>query len=335
MNKNKYLKYRLQTSRITWKIYRWYSTAGKYRIGIGNASTVKKPEMCRGMAIWPTNICNAGCVFCAKRKLNLKPKIMGMELFKKAVDQTYKLGIREIGLNPIIGDVLLDKNIADKIRYAKSREMRVSFFTNGILLSQNDNYRKIIDAGTDEITISVGDTDESYDSKIFGITRKASRDRWNGIFMLLRYIKNKKVHVEIFLGFRPIRPPHQIAKTKMLKALRDFPNITIEFMMCYDNWGGAITQRELSGVMRLKKGVKKRGVCISLYNVIILPDGKVRLCGCRIKDKENDELVIGDITVSDLEKIIENRKIDEIREKFAKGMYPEVCKDCTLFREAK
>lgn len=329
-----YLKYRLQTSKFTWKFYRWYSTNGKYRIG--NVAPLKKPIQNSRIDISPTNVCNAKCIFCVRKKVNLKPKIMGMELYKKSVDQFHRLGGKEIGLTPLIGDVFVDKSIADKIRYAKSKGMKISFITNGIRLANNDNYKKIIDAGTDSIGISVGDTDENYDSKIYGITREISRTRWDGIFKLLQYARSTNANVKIHITFRPIRPPYQIAKTKTFKALRSFHNIiTIDFMLSYDNWGGKITQDDLSGIMQLKKGVKKRGVCIALYGVAIMPDGKVRLCGCRIKDKEDDDLVIGDIKVSDLAEIIENQKTKEIRENFAKGIYPQVCKDCTVYIQAK
>jgi radical SAM protein with 4Fe4S-binding SPASM domain len=285
--------------------------------------------------ISPTNVCNAKCIFCARKKVNLKPKIMGMKLFKKSVDQLLRLGVKEVGLTPTIGDVFVDKEIAEKIKYAKGKGVKVAFITNGILLKKNNNYKEIIDAGTDEITISVGDTDENYDSKIYGITQQASRDRWDGIFRLLQYAENVNAKAKISISFRPVRPPYQIVKTEKFKALKRSPNVTIDFLFCYDNWCGNISKEDLSGIMRLYRGFKKMGICLGLYKVIIMPDGKVRLCGCRIKDRENDELVMGDITVSDLAEILENRKTKETRENFAKGIYPEVCIDCTMYRRAK
>ncbi len=327
------LKYMLQTSKFLWKFQRWYSTNVKFKIkGI---FPLKKPVINNAITISPTNICNANCIFCLKRKLALKPKTMGMELYKKAIDQACGLGCKEMGVTTMIGDVLVDKDMPDKIRYAKGKGLKILFFTNGILLAKNDNYKKIIDAGTDNITISVGDTDEKYDSKIYGITQEASRMRWDGIFKLLHYAMDIHAKVKISISFRPIRPPYQITKTKTFKAIRLFSNVKINFMFCYDNWCGKITQDDLSGIMQLQRGFKKKGVCIGLYNVSIMPDGKVRLCGCRMKDAEHDDLVIGDITVSDLKEIIENQKTKELRENFAKGVYPEVCKDCTFFRRAK
>lgn len=330
----KHLQYRMQTSRFMWRFYRWYSTKGKYKMKIGGASPLKK-TIKNNITIWPTNVCNAMCIFCSKRKLVLKPKIMGMKLYKKAIDQIYELGNDEIGLNPIIGEVLVDKHLSQKIKYAKNKGMKVSFFTNGILFAKNNNYKKVIDAGTDVITISVGDIDEDYDSKIYGISREVSNERWTGIFKLLQYAKSKNSNIKILISFRPIRPPNQITNNKKFKSIRLFPNATISFLMCYDNWGGKIIQDDLSGIMLLKKGAKKKGICASLYDAVVMPDGKVRLCNCRIKDKENDDLVIGDILVSNLTEILNNPKVIKIREEFMKGIYPEVCVNCTLFRQAK
>jgi radical SAM protein with 4Fe4S-binding SPASM domain len=177
--------------------------------------------------------------------------------------------------------------------------------------------------------------DEGYDSQIYGITRKTSQERWDGIFKLLHYTKSKNSKAKISISFRPIRPPNQITNNKKFKSLRLFPNVTTSFLMCYDNWGGKIVQEDLSGIMMLKKGLKKKGICASLYQAVVMPDGHVRLCNCRIKDRENDDLVVGDISVSTLSEILNSSKVTKIREDFIKGMYPEVCVDCTLFRQAK
>ncbi len=332
-----YAKFRLQTSRFTWKFYRWYSTEGKFRIAsafpLKVRTKVQVPN--RSMTVIVTNICNADCIFCAKRKVKLKPKVMTMELFKKAVDQFHELGGNSLQLTPTIGDVLVDSGLAEKISYARSKGMVVAFFTNGILLANNGNYKKIVDAGTSSIGISVGDVDEKYDSKIYGITEETSRLRWDGIFKLIQYAEGRKADVRIFITFRPARPPNEIVKTDAFKALDKFRSVEKDFMLSYDNWGGKISQDDLSGLMKLKKGFKKGGPCTQLYVVSILPDGKARLCGCKLKESEDDDLVVGDLAVSDLGDIIENSKTKEIRENFAKGIYPEVCKDCTLYREAK
>ncbi len=335
------IQYRLQTTRLLWRLYRWYSVSGKYWLGIGGASAARKPEKILAMPIWLSNSCNASCVFCAKGKLGLTHKMMGMALYKKVVDQAFDLGIRTVGLNPIIGEVLLDKDVSGKIRYAKEKGMKVTLFTNGMLLAKDGNYRKLVDSGIDAMSISVGDVEESLDAKIYGVTPEASRARWEGILKLLEYLKEAKAKTEIFVCFRPARPPYQITRSKPYRILKaaagDNPNVTIEFLMCYDNWGGQVKQSDVPGIMRIKKNVKKGkgGVCVSLYNTIITPDGKARLCGCRIIKDGDDELVIGDVNISSLAEILEGPKAGEVREKFARGVYPKVCRECTLYRDSK
>jgi len=57
--------------------------------------------------------------------------------------------------------------------------------------------------------------------------------------------------------------------------------------------------------MRLKKVKFSNSMypCLNLWNVVILYDGSVRLCGCQIKNDEYDDLVVGNIFEKSLKEI--------------------------------
>ena len=107
----------------------------------------------------------------------------------------------------------------------------------------------------------------------------------------------------------------------------------MSFLQSYDNWGGLITKKDLLGIQTLKRPPKiKLYPCAALFTISILPDGKIRLCGCRCKRTLNDELVIGDFNKMSLKDLEKSEKWREIIINFQKGKLPEVCKDCSFYR---
>ncbi|GAJ21286.1 unnamed protein product, partial [marine sediment metagenome] len=105
------------------------------------------------------------------------------------------------------------------------------------------------------------------------------------------------------------------------------------FLQVYDNWGGQITQKDLLGIQQLKIAPKiKKYLCRGLFTVSLLPNGDLRLCGCRFKKTLKDELVVGNIRKDSIKKVISSQKYKNILKNFYKGKLPEVCKDCSFYR---
>ena len=69
------------------------------------------------LKIETTNSCNANCVFCPYKNITREQGIMSQELFQKAVTEYLNLGGKIIHLCPIVGDVLVDDNFLNKLRY--------------------------------------------------------------------------------------------------------------------------------------------------------------------------------------------------------------------------
>jgi hypothetical protein len=57
----------------------------------------------------------------------------------------------------------------------------------------------------------------------------------------------------------------------------------------------------------------------------------VRLCGCRMKSSDLDDLVVGNVNQQSLEEISASAKTKSIIEGFYRGERPETCKSCTLY----
>lgn len=283
-----------------------------------------------------TNICNLRCCFCAySKKYPQKLGIMKFDVFKKAIDEFNKLGGGIVSFTPTVGEALLDPGLITKIKYALSLPSikEVYFYSNGTLLSKNDNYKKLIDIGINKIVISLSACDREIFKKI---TQVDLYDQTiEGIHKLLEYnlLNGEKTKIEIH--FRsPVLPSRVIDSQDFQKYIKPYlgSRVSYSFMSRYDSWCGNISNRDLHGVMRLRRVNRFKYLpCIKTYDAVVLFDGSIRLCACRIKDGEFDELVIGNIKDNSLNNLFYSPKARSIRESFTAGKYLPACEKCSLY----
>lgn len=280
-----------------------------------------------------STLCTAKCGFCAYRLLKDKPQIMPFETCKKAIDEFAKNGVKVICFTPTIGEALTDSDLFNKIKYAKSKGMYVVFDSNGTLLKNNDNYKKIIESKIDEFRISLADVNPKYESKVYRISEDIAKHKMEGILLLVKEKAAKKSKLKIYLQFRAMRPYSKIYPVLLKSELGKYTKyFNVEYNHSYDNWGGKITQKDLLGVQRFMRIPKnKKLTCGRIHNLTILPNGDVRLCGCRVKDTLYDELIVGNIHKNTLLDLFKSKKRKELLGSFAKGKLPDVCKDCSHY----
>lgn len=284
------------------------------------------------------NVCNAKCTFCAYRlkDKNSKLGVMSFEIFKKGLDEFVHNGGKKISFTPVVGETLLDHNIIQKINYAvKTNTLNmISMTTNGILLDHNELYKKLIDSGMNEIIISFpGFNDENY-TKVYGVNKY--KEVLSGIHKLLKYNKEKKNKVTIIIGLRTPYLPSEILKSPDYKKyVKPFigKNIFLSYTPWFDNWGGMIHQRDLSGVMKLRRKRKynKFPCRLTFDSASIMFNGDVRLCACRMAKSEFDELIVGNILKENLINLHQNNQAKRIRSSFTKLSPPIVCRDCSFY----
>ena len=117
----------------------------------GRDRAIRLPDI---VQIESTNLCNAKCVFCPRDEMHRQQGVMEMGLFQKIVDECAALGITHVRMHNY-GEPFLDKQLVEKVRYAKSRGIaEVGMISNGSLITE-ELARGMIDAGLDAINISV------------------------------------------------------------------------------------------------------------------------------------------------------------------------------------
>ncbi|MGC4117471.1 MAG: radical SAM/SPASM domain-containing protein [Myxococcales bacterium] len=119
----------------------------------------------------PTNLCNFRCRFCPTadhalmRQIKRAPATMGLDLFRKVIDDLKALGVRLKLLSLYKdGEPLVNRDFAEMVRYAKQAGVaeRIWTKTNGALLNPELSQR-IVEAGLDMICVSVeGVSSEAY-----------------------------------------------------------------------------------------------------------------------------------------------------------------------------
>jgi MoaA/NifB/PqqE/SkfB family radical SAM enzyme len=300
---------------------------------------VKEVAACSSLMIGVTNICNARCVFCAYPRAvdnkDLKAGVMPLPLFKKIVDEWKSLGGDHVDLTHTVGDPLIDPGLVEKIKYATSQGgmKHVSFTTNGILLNRNDTYKRILDAGATEIYISTSGTDKDSYEKTYGVNHY--EDMISGVHNLLKYNREKGEPATIAVRFRNGNKPSEIIRSRdFVEKIKPFfsQKVRCNFTVEFDNWGGLIQQDELVGQMRLRKIINDVPVpCRALFGYLIRYDGSVRLCGCRFKKSDMDDMIVGNIQHQSLLDISRSPKAWSIIEGFYQGKRPESCTRCSLY----
>lgn len=125
------------------------------------ASKDLSPRFPEHVHVETINICNARCIMCGYSVMRRPRGIMSDDLFDTVISQLRNNGVRQVTLQ-FYGEPLLDKKIFSRIAALKKSKMLISINTNASLLDQ-DNGRKLIEAGLDRLNISFdGYSRETY-----------------------------------------------------------------------------------------------------------------------------------------------------------------------------
>jgi len=293
-----------------------------------------------GVTMMPNNICNADCVFCAYR-FNEEPKdTMQLDEFKLWLDEVMSLGhLGTVVFTPVAGEPLADPTLFEKIAHAKAKGIpNIIFTTNGILLLKNDNWRRCVDAGLYQLNISSpGLANDAY-RRLY--KSKQYPKILAGLIKLLDYKEQRGVEFELNLMLRIDRPLEEVMAYDGMVAIKPYlERGTIKLHDVrneFDNWSGHITDADLIGNMKLIPPNDKPVPCHRmLYDLAILPDGKVRVCSCRYFKTNHDELVIGDLTNERMQDIHFGARHRQLLKDVAGGKWPRVCDNCSLYQQAQ
>jgi len=283
-----------------------------------------------------TNVCNAKCTFCVyplvANLLGRSKGVLEMSLFRRRADEAASSGITTSDLTPVVGDPLVDPRIDEKIQYLISIGFKeVCITTNALLLERFAD--RLIASKLTHLFISLPSCDKEDYKAVYGV------DSWpmasSGIAYFLR--RNRELGEPIKVRFRfrnALKPSAILRSADFARIIEPYlsERVTLNFTPYYDNWGGAITRGHLKGIMRMRKGPKQiRVPCRGLFSFKMLHDGKVRLCGCRFRRSEHDDMIVGDANHSSLSEIAKSETVINIVAGFFRNQVPECCRECSFY----
>lgn len=266
------------------------------------------------VSIEPSNLCNSRCAMCPYPKMVRPKEVMRMELFKKIVDDCFNEGIRNFNLN-FYNEPFLDPLLFERVKYMKSKGLKVSFFSNASVLNES-MHEKIFESGIDTISFSVdGAKKETYEKIRIGLDfDKTVRN----ILSLLaakneRGLKKPKIRV-VFVK--------QKLNENELEEYKKFWNSKVgSIIISTDD-----NRNENSKYFKSVVG-KKPFPCKQIWTEITaMSNGEVALC-CIDAD---GSVILGDFNKQTLKEIWESDKFRKIRELHLNYKADKIplCKNC-------
>lgn len=274
---------------------------------------VINPKFPLHVRIESTNLCNSDCITCPRSSLTRKKGVMDFALYKKIIDECSKYRVHRIHLHNF-GEPLLDRELSEKITYAKENRLKARVFSNFSLLTR-ERAQELVSSGLDDLRISFdGYTKETFEN----IRRKLSFEKVvNNIKLLLETKKRMKSNTpKIGLTFveTPLNRPEKQLFLDEWKGVVDKTIITK-----FHNWGGKVA----------KEKEKKLIPCPRIWTTItVLWNGDVALCCLDFDGK----VILGNVREQSIFDIFHSDRIKAIRGYHLKWQYEKIpiCKDCDL-----
>jgi MoaA/NifB/PqqE/SkfB family radical SAM enzyme len=156
-----------------------------------------------------TNRCNLLCTTCPRTYEQLEPEAdMPWELFTSLIDQYPN--IARVVLHGI-GEPMLVKDIAQRVKYLKDHNIYVLFNTNGTLLNAA-NGRALIDAGLDELRVSL----DAAESEVYQMVR--------GKDFFAKIVENVRAFTKLQRELNAPKPRVSLWLTGLRETVDQLPN---------------------------------------------------------------------------------------------------------------
>ncbi|WP_404421983.1 radical SAM/SPASM domain-containing protein [Nibricoccus sp. IMCC34717] len=294
--------------------------------------------------------CNFKCVMCtvAEFPKGKRGRDMTVEEFKRLIDE--QVGLVEIKLHGLGEPLLQGDAYYEMIRYARARHIWVRTVTNGSALHINDNIRKLVDSGINEIQVSI----DGADKRSFELIRRGSHFERvvENALRLNTYCSEKGVTLTKMWTVVQKENAHQLSDLVELAAKLRFPSQVFSLQMHgwgNDQLGASNNARSMDGhlnhreLLALSDRGKELGVKVAFWNITakyssetpgklcpwpfersyVSSEGRTVPC-CMIGNPDNFELAKG----MSLREAWQGDEYEAFRLAHLTGNIPAICKAC-------
>jgi radical SAM protein with 4Fe4S-binding SPASM domain len=287
------------------------------------------------LSIETTSVCNSRCVFCPNGAMERPRQKMGMDVLKKTVDESIRMGVSHYDFFVTIGDPLLDPLLLERARYVRSfaqiRDMGFSSTLQWLHLFDMDQF---FACGFTWVHVSTTLSGPETYHEFFGVDKYDLM--LNNLLALLREnnLRGKPMVIEI--GIKPTpEPRRQIIDHpdfRLVQSLTDQDLAAMvmreDFFVC--DWGGAVKLPEY--LRPLPLWPREHRPCYRLFEgVQIFSNGKVGACACR-DFEASSELILGSVQENTLTEMWNGEELARIRSNWQTGRrVPEICSNCRSY----
>ncbi|OKH31816.1 hypothetical protein NIES2101_41220 [Calothrix sp. HK-06] len=275
------------------------------------------------------NVCNSVCVFCPYSQQSRPTGTMSLELFEKVVKEYREIGGGIISLTPMVGDVLLDRKLIERLEILRryKDDIKPSITTNLFAL----------DKFSDVEIVKILDCFERIHVSCYGITSEENKEITktlhyeNFISNMKRFVRiweKTKKKCEIKVGFRLL---YEHSYTLLSNFLAEnfghiFPYGSTS---TYANWGNSMSG-SLPGKAVWMPEVENHETCILLLVAMqVYWDGRVSACACCDYDSSK-ELFIGNVNHEKISEIYNGYLSEKLWSYHENNSLPNICKKCTF-----
>lgn len=274
--------------------------------------------------IEPTNACNLRCICCPRETMVLHQgtNYLSIKNFKKIVDEASEFA-------PLImlnlhkdGEPLLHKNLPEMVAYARKKEVAkiIHLNTNGTLLNTNRG-RRLLDAGIDDITISI---DAAFPETYFKLKKNDKFDELcRDVESVIDY--RNKTNAKTIIRVK-IMEFDLVGKNEINAFLKKWQDVAdVVQITGTHNWSGAI-----SDITITDETSKVRYPCGLLwYALAVNSNGKVSICNV---DWDYSG-VVGNIGNASINEIWQSESIRKIRRAHLSENwnFVPVCNECVVW----
>ncbi len=269
-----------------------------------------------------SSTCNMKCPMCYtitdEFKTHIKKKFMGLDLFKRIIDECVKYGTYSIRIS-LRGEPFMHKNVIEMIRYAKDNGIKeVSSLTNNLAMTPA-LFKDVMDAGLDWLTISFDGLGKTYE----WIRKPAGFEE---SYEKIKEYKRIKVKEH---SWKPV-----IKVQTVWPAIKDNAK---EYFNAFEPYVDDIAINPLIDYLHKDEDIAYEGnfICPVLYQrLAISSDGIVLLCS----NDEFNEHTIGNVNTETIYGIWHGEKLKkarEIHERYEGVKLLAPCKQCYLPRKTK
>jgi len=282
------------------------------------------PEFPDRLHIQTHSWCNAGCIFCPYTKISREKPMgrMSWELYTKIIDEASRYNVQRCALL-LMNEPLLDRDLPQKIRYAKDRfrdSTEVMITSNGSVLS-DEKIKGLIESGLDRIKISI----QGLDPEVYEYTMgKLKYDRTiDGVQRLIRAVKQSKSKTpRVVLSIVATGSnKKEVRRFKRYWRLRGVKATSVIF----ENKAGNV---ELRGGELAPAGLKSPMTCFRPFRTsYILWNGDVILC-CSDWGRE---VILGNVLHQSIREIWHGKLANNVREAIRDWnleKLPPICQSC-------